>query len=73
MVNKYGVNIPVRLEIPASEVSVSSTRVYKDAGAFAKELSNAAVLFGHDYLFSLKEGSKIGGCISNEYNYKEFK
>ena len=73
MVNKYGVNIPVRVEIPASEVSVSSTRVYKDAGAFAKELSNAAVLFGHDYLFSLKEGSKIGGCISNEYNYKEFK
>ena len=73
MVNKYGVNIPVRLEIPASEVSVSSTRVYKDAGAFAKELSNAAVLFGHDYLFSLKEGSKIGGCISNEYNYMEFK
>jgi hypothetical protein len=47
--------------------------VYKDASAFAKELSYAAVLFGHDYLFSLKEGSEIGGCIANEYNYKIFK
>jgi hypothetical protein len=73
LVKKYGTSIPVRLEIPASEVSVSSTRVYKDASAFAKELSYAAVLFGHDYLFSLKEGSEIGGCIANEYNYKIFK
>ena len=72
MVKKYGVDIPVRLEIPASEVSVSSTRVYKDAAAFAKELANSAVLFGHDYLFSLKEGSKIGGCIADEYSYKDF-
>ena len=72
MVKKYGVDIPVRLEIPASEVSVSSTRVYKDASAFAKELANSAVLFGHDYIFSLKEGSKIGGCIADEYSYKDF-
>lgn len=73
MVERYGVRIPVRLEIPASEVSVSSTRVYRDAAAFAKELSNSAVLFGHDYLFSLREGVKIGGCIANEYNYQLFK
>jgi hypothetical protein len=72
-VEKYGVIIPIRLEIPASEVSVSSTRVYKDADAFSRELGNAAVLFGHDYLFSLNEGKKIGGCIADEYDYKVFK
>lgn len=72
MVERYGKSIPVRLEIPGSDVSVSSTRVYKDVRAFANELANSAVLFGHDYLFSLKEGSKIGGCIANEYDYKEF-
>ena len=73
LVEKYGVIIPIRLEIPASEVSVSSTRVYKDANAFSRELANAAVLFGHDYLFSLNEGKKIGGCIADEYDYKVFK
>lgn len=70
-VNKFGSGKSVRLTIPGSQVSTISTRVYNDGSSFFKEFTNASILFGFDYFFSIEAGRKLGECLFDEYTYKK--
>lgn len=70
-VKKFGNGKNIRFEIPGSQVSSQSTRVYRDGDAFFTEFTTASILFGFDYPFSILAGKDIGRCLFNEFNYKK--
>jgi len=70
-ISKFGSGKSIRFTIPGSQVSTISTRVYRDGSSFFKEFTNASILFGFDYFFSIESGKKLGECVFDEYKYKK--
>lgn len=64
--DRYAPGVRVRLEIPGSEISVPTTRVYRNSTDAQGEAEIVGMLLGLDYRFSVEAGRVLGGCVAGE-------